>query len=53
VFGSGFQQFGHLHSVGLVDLNWAEAWVIVKGHLLDAPVSILFDPWVLFIVVKV
>jgi hypothetical protein len=39
VFGSSFHQFGHLHSVGRVDFNWAEAWVIVNGHLLDAPVS--------------
>jgi hypothetical protein len=39
VFGSGFQQFGHLHSIGLVDFYWAKAWVIAKGLLLDTPVS--------------
>jgi hypothetical protein len=39
VFGSGFLQFGHLHSVGHVDFNWAEAWVIVNGLLLDIPMS--------------
>jgi hypothetical protein len=45
VFGSGFQQFGHLHSVGLVDFNWAEAWVIVNEHLLDTPVSLFDSCW--------
>ena len=39
VFGSRFLQFGHLHFVGLVDFNWAEAWIIVNGLLLDTPVS--------------
>jgi hypothetical protein len=39
VFGSRFQQFGHLHSTGIVDFNWAEAWVIVNGILMDTAVS--------------
>jgi hypothetical protein len=45
VFGSGFQQFGHLHSIGLVDFNWAEAWVIVNEHLLDTPMSLFDSSW--------
>jgi hypothetical protein len=41
VFGFGFQQFWHLHSVGLVYFNLAETWVIVNRILLDTPVSLL------------
>ena len=39
VYGSRFKQFEHLHYVGLVDFNWAEAWVILNGLLLVKTMS--------------
>jgi hypothetical protein len=29
------QKFGHLHSIRLMDFNWAKAYIIVNGLMLD------------------